>query len=176
MAKFNINNYLEQVDGEGFRKAYRKLFDSLNLENVYSSDVLVICKTEKFEKLGRKCFPKKATETEFSVYDTEHYLNCVTGKLFFHDRVGYAYTTFGNIPRTFTCVNPSGDTKITRTFTYIDIAKLSAKGGYREKAILDNLSLWECNFADDGNHKVLELVGKDGNTCDYCLDLGRFTN
>lgn len=59
MARFNIYKYLEQVDGEGYRKAYRKLFDSLNLENVYCSDVLVICKEERFEKLGRKCFPKR---------------------------------------------------------------------------------------------------------------------
>jgi hypothetical protein len=118
---------------------YSKLFSKYGIDpyTMEGYKVVVIEKKETFEKLGRKCYPKKATKEELTVLPLGNYLNTVTGVMFFHDRVERSYTRFGYIPYSMTCHNPDHTTKIRRTFDYIALDKMET--GNREKDILDRL-------------------------------------
>lgn len=177
MKKFNIDTYLNNVGSVGYRKAYEKIFADMGLNHsFYDSNVLILCKIEYFKKLGRKSYPTKPTTTEYTLFTMEQFLNCCTGKLFFHDRVSKISTSYGYIPHTFTCSNDDNSVKVRRTFTYLNIDKLLEKGGFRERDILENLNIFECDFSESGGYNVVRFVAENGNSCEYSLSLGRFTN
>lgn len=135
-----FTNYMEWKKEAGdYAAKYSKLFSKYGIDpyTMEGHKVVVIEKKETFEKLGRKCYPKKATETEYSVLPLGNYLNTVTGVLFFHDRVERSYTRFGYIPYSMTCHNPDQTKKIRRTFDYIALDKMET--GNREKDILGRL-------------------------------------
>ena len=71
---------------------------------------------ETYEKQGRKCFPRKATETEVSEITTRNYLNYLTSIGFFGDRVEKSYTYIGLVPTKLTCTSPDKEVKIIRRF------------------------------------------------------------
>lgn len=172
---FNLDEYLNNVDGDGFRKAYKRLFCELGLtDSLCHRDIISVVKTERFEKGNRATYPQKPQEVTFSVFDTEHYLNCITGKLFFHDRVTKGATMYGYIPRAMVC-NNGHDVKIRRTFYYIDVNELyEKKCGYRERAILDSLSLWQCEVREDNGRLLIEFLAKadeDGHQDGFTYDL-----
>ena len=116
---------------------YEKLFSKYGI-NPYTMEkrVIVIEKKETYEKLGRKCYPAKATKEEYNVLPFGNYLNTITGVLFFHDRVTRCYDRFGYVPYTMTCSNPDHTKKIRRTFQYVGLDKLSKIAGNREKDIM----------------------------------------
>lgn len=133
-----FTNYMEWKKEAGdYAAKYEKLFSKYGI-NPYAMEkrVLVIEKKETFEKLGRKCYPAKATKTEYTVLPFDNYLNTITGVLFFHDRVTRCYDRFGYIPYTMTCSNPDNTKKIRRTFQYIGLDKLSKIAGNREKDVM----------------------------------------
>jgi len=119
---------------------YEKLFSKYGI-NPYTMEkrVIVIEKKETYEKLGRKCYPAKATKEEYNVLPFGNYLNTITGVLFFHDRVTRCYDRFGYVPYTMTCSNPDHTKKIRRTFQYVGLDKLLKIAGNREKDILCRL-------------------------------------
>ena len=131
----NLRNWMH--DAGDYAETYAKLFSKYGIYPYMMQKCVVIEKKETFEKLGRKCYPKKATETEYNVLPLGNYLNTVTGVLFFHDRVERSYTRFGYIPYSMTCHNPDNTTKIRRTFQYVGLDKMEA--GNREKEILGRL-------------------------------------
>jgi hypothetical protein len=137
-----FTNYIEWKKEAGdYAAEYEKLFSKYGI-NPYAMEkrVLVIEKKETFEKLGRKCYPAKATKTEYTVLPFCNYLNTITGVLFFHDRVTRCYDRFGYIPYSMTCSNPDHTKKIRRTFQYIGLDKLSKIAGNREKD-----AMWRLN-------------------------------
>ena len=147
---------------------YRKIFSDLGvLSDLAYRNVVIICKKETFEKLGRKNYPAKATNTDYSVLTMDHYLNCLTGILFFHDRVKKAYFKQGFIPSYMTCVNPDSTKKVRRSFEYIDIDEIYNKGGYREKSILDNLENVKFDYSD--GYKVITFIDNQCNDFDYSI-------
>jgi hypothetical protein len=134
-----FTSYMEWKKEAGdYAAKYEKLFSKYGI-NPYAMEkrVLVIEKKENFEKLGRKCYPAKATKTEYTVLPFGNYLNTITGVLFFHDRVTRCYDRFGYIPYSMTCSNPDHTKKIRRTFDYIALDKMET--GNREKDILGRL-------------------------------------
>lgn len=89
ITKENINKIANEF---WENKAYRKLFNKVGISPY---EILYLCgdtavdpqydievTTETYKKLGRKCFPKKATETEVENYTGMRFLNCVTGICF----------------------------------------------------------------------------------------------
>lgn len=158
-----FTNYREWKKEAGeYATKYEKLFSKYEIDPyTMENRVVVIEKKEIFEKLGRKCYPKKATVTEYSVLPLGNYLNTVTGVLFFHDRVERSYTKYGYIPYTMTCHKPDNTKKIRRTFKYVDLSEMVKSAGYREKAVVDNLDRinYDC---EDENMEFLTAQDADG--------------
>ena len=73
---------------------------------------------ETYEKLGRKNFPRKATETETQEISARQLACYLSSISFFNDRVEKNYTPAGYIATKLTCVSPSKETKIIRKFRY----------------------------------------------------------
>lgn len=135
-----FTSYMEWGKEAGdYATEYSKLFAKYGIDpcTMEYHEVVVIEKKETFEKLGRKCYPKKATKEEYTVLPLGNYLNTITGVMFFHDRVERSYTRFGYIPYSMTCHNSDNTKKIRRTFDYIALDKMET--GNREKDILERL-------------------------------------
>lgn len=103
-------------------KQYEELFKKHNL---YLSDLqtleqnyIITVETNRFEKLGRKHFPKKATETTKEVITARQYALYMSSIGFFGDRVEKTYTTWGYKPYKLTCINPNKEVKIQRIFRF----------------------------------------------------------
>ena len=76
----------------------------------------IILTEERFEKLGRKCFPKKPTEVTEEEITARQYLCYLTSIGFFGDRVTKGYTVVGYIPTQLSCTRPDKEVKIVRHF------------------------------------------------------------
>ena len=158
-----FTNYNEWKKEAGvYAEKYGKLFSKYGIDPyTMENRVVVIEKKESFEKLGRKCFPAKATKEEYTVLPLGNYLNTITGVLFFHDRVTRCYDRFGYIPHSMTCHNPDNTKKIRRTFKYVCLDNMTKNAGYREKAVIDNLDCINYDSADD-NIEFLTAPDADG--------------
>ena len=76
----------------------------------------IVLTEEHFEKLGRKCFPKKPTEVTEEEISARQYLCYLTSIGFFGDRVTKGYTVAGYIPTQLSCTRPDKEVKIVRHF------------------------------------------------------------
>lgn len=167
ITNFNYNEYLKDTSAN-YRNTYKKLFSKYNLtENLVYSDVLIIETKETYEKLGRKSFPNKPTLTEYSAIGLEHYLNGITGILFFHDMVKSSYTKWGFIPYRMACISPDKSTRIVRNFDYVDLKAIYDFGGYREKTILDNLATTTFDYCN--GYKVITFTDHENNSFNYSI-------
>lgn len=103
---------------ESYKKYFHKCgLDLLDLD--YKLDQYTITMTtEVYEKLGRKNFPTKPTETKTEIIDTRHFACIISGCGFFNDRIEKGYTYIGYIVRRMSCVNPDRTKKIVRRFYY----------------------------------------------------------
>ena len=103
-------------------KGYAKYFDRCGV-NMWKLDELdknykITMITERYEKLGRKNFPVKPTETKTEIIDARHFCCIISGMAFFGDRVTKDYTPLGYTMKAITCKNPTNEIKITRRFKY----------------------------------------------------------
>lgn len=70
----------------------------------------------RYEKQGRKNFPKKPTTSEEHEADARNYACYLSSIGFFGDRIYESYTHCGCIPTRLTCVSPDGEIKVERIF------------------------------------------------------------
>lgn len=102
-------------------KEYRKTLHKIGMDG-YDLDTLDNGKYEitlienRYEKLGRKHFPKNPTTTETSTITARQYACYITSIGFFRDRVVKGYTPAGNIVTRLTCQNPDKTLKVERIF------------------------------------------------------------
>ena len=165
---FDFWGYINKIDGEGWKKSYLKVFRDMGVcESLVWNNVIAICKTEHFEKQGRKNYPKKATTTDYNALTLDMYLNSLTGILFFHDRVYKTYHKYGYIPLYMTCHNPDQTVKVRRSFEYIDLNKIYEMGGFREREILDNLDRVSYDYCN--GYKVISFYDGAENRFDYSV-------
>ena len=103
---------------KGYKEEIKKCGLSLyDLDNIAVNYKITMTK-EIYEKLGRKNFPRKATETE-TVEINARQLACYLSSIsFFNDRVEKNYTTAGYIATKLTCTSPDKEIKIIRRFKY----------------------------------------------------------
>ena len=103
-------------------KGYAKEFKKCGLSLYDIDDIAVNYKVtmtqEKYEKLGRKNFPRKATETEVKEINARQLACYLSSISFFNDRVERNYTPAGYIATKLTCTSPDKETKIIRKFRY----------------------------------------------------------
>lgn len=83
----------------------------------YLNDCKIVLKQETFEKLGRKTFPQKPTNTEIRELTVRQYLCYITSTGYFGDRVSRGYTIAGYIPTRLTCKRPDNEVRIVRSFS-----------------------------------------------------------
>ena len=165
---FDFWGYMNGIESDYYRKEYEKLFYELGVRmDLVWRNAVVILKVEEFEKQSRKNYPAKPTNVYYNVLTMDKYLNCLTGILFFHDRVKKSYYKFGYIPMYSTCHNPDSTKKIRRNYNYIDLEEIYEQGGYREKNILDNFS--RVDFDDPEDYKVLTFYDTDNNSFQYSI-------
>ncbi len=101
-------------------KQYEK---EIKKHNLYLSDFdtldinyTITLQEDTYKKLGRKNFPKKATETKIEIISARQYACYMTSIGFFKDRVTNSYTELGYKPTTLSCTSPNNETKIVRHF------------------------------------------------------------
>lgn len=102
-------------------KQYESLFKKYNLflSDFNTLENYTITMTEnRYEKLGRKNFPKNPTTTKTEVITARQYACYMSSIGFFKDRVENTYTSFGYKPYSLTCKNPSNELKIVRQFDF----------------------------------------------------------
>ncbi|MCM1233873.1 MAG: hypothetical protein NC489_27515 [Ruminococcus flavefaciens] len=92
------------------------LFERINAFIADGGHLTVI--SNRYEKLGRKNFPKNPTETETEEINARNYACYLSSIGFFGDRVYKSYTYCGYIPTRLTCVSPDSETKIERIFRF----------------------------------------------------------
>ena len=97
-----------------FKKCGLYLYD---LDRIAANCKITMTK-ETYEKLGRKNFPKKATETEVKEINARQLACYLSSISFFNDRVERNYTPAGYIVTKLTCISPNKETKIIRKFKY----------------------------------------------------------
>ena len=97
-----------------FKKCGLFLYD---LDRIAESCKITMTK-ETYEKLGRKNFPKKATETETQEISARQLACYLSSISFFGDRVEKNYTPAGYIATKLTCTSPDKEIKIIRKFRY----------------------------------------------------------
>lgn len=96
------------------KKCGLSLYDIDNIAANYK----VTMTQETYEKLGRKNFPKKPTETEIEEIDARQLACYLSSISFFGDRVEKNYTPAGYIATKLTCTSPNKEIKIIRRFKY----------------------------------------------------------
>ena len=104
-----FKNYAAEI-----KKCGLSLYD---LDNI-AANYKITMTQETYKKLGRKYFPRKATETEtqdISARQLACYLSSIS---FFNDRIEKNYTTAGYIATKLTCTSPDKEIKIIRKFRY----------------------------------------------------------
>lgn len=165
---FDFWNYMNGIENEHYKKVYEKLFYDLGVRlDLVWRNAIVVLTVEEFEKQGRKNYPAKPTNVYYNALTMDKYLNCLTGILFFHDRVKKAYHKYGYIPLYSTCHNPDSTKKIRRNYEYIDLEDIYNIGGYREKNILDNFS--HVDFDYSNGYKVLTFFDDQNNSFEYSI-------
>ena len=104
-----FKNYAVEIKKSGL-----SLYDLDNMDRRYK----ITMTKETYEKLGRKYFPRKATETE-TVEINARQLACYLSSIsFFKDRVEKNYTPAGYITTKLTSTSPDKEIKIIRKFRY----------------------------------------------------------
>ena len=99
---------------EEIKKSGLSLYDLDNIATNYK----ITMTQETYKKLGRKYFPRKATETE-TVEINARQLACYLSSIsFFKDRIEKNYTTAGYIVTKLTSISPDKEIKIIRKFRY----------------------------------------------------------
>ena len=103
-------------------KGYEKELKKCGLYLYDLDRIAVNCKItmtqETYEKLGRKNFPRKATETETQEINARQLACYLSSISFFGDRVERNYTPAGYIVTKLTCTSPDKEIKIIRKFRY----------------------------------------------------------
>ena len=117
MNKQEINLKLDEF--KGYEKVLNKCNFSVSKLKDINRSYKVILTTERYEKLGRKCYPQKPTSTETEEITAWNLACYLTGIGFFKDRIEKSYTQAGYIATKLTCKNPADDVKIVRKFKYI---------------------------------------------------------
>ena len=101
-----------------YEKEFKKCGLSLYDLDRIAANYKITMAQEKYEKLGRKNFPKKATETEvkeISARQLACYLSLIS---FLNYKAEKNYTPAGYIATKLICTPPSKETKIIRKFKY----------------------------------------------------------
>lgn len=108
-----------------FVKRYPKSFKRANLtaDTLYDIQEFLTRGTlevmvNRYEKQGRKTFPKKPTETTVEKIPFEHYLNYISSIGFFGDYVEKTYTYCGYICTRLVAKSPDGQEKVERIFNF----------------------------------------------------------
>ena len=104
-----FKNYAAEI-----RKCGLSLYDIDNIAANYK----ITMTQETYEKLGRKNFPRKATETETQEINARQLACYLSSISFFGDRVEKNYTPAGYIATKLTCTSPDKEIKIIRKFRY----------------------------------------------------------
>ena len=103
---------------KGYEKEFKKCGLSLyDLDNI-AANYKITMTQEIYKKLGRKYFPRKATETETQEINARQLACYLSSISFFKDRIEKNYTIVGLIATRLTCVSPSKEIKIIRKFNY----------------------------------------------------------
>ena len=103
---------------KGYKEEIKKCGVSLyDLDNIAVNYKITMTK-EIYEKLGRKNFPRKATETETTVINARQLACYLSSISFFNDRVERNYTPAGYIATKLTSTSPDKEIKIIRKFRY----------------------------------------------------------
>lgn len=165
---FDFWQYINGIENEHYKKMYESLFCKLGVRHdLVWRNVIVVLTVEEFEKQGRKNYPTKPTNVYYNVLTMDRYLNCLTGILFFHDRVKKCYHKYGYIPLYSTCHNPDCTKKIRRNYEYIDLDDIYKAGGYREQNILENFSRVDFDYSN--GYKVITFYDTNNNSFDYSV-------
>ena len=103
---------------KGYKEEIKKCGLSLyDLDNI-AANYKVTMTQETYEKLGRKNFPRKATETETTVINARQLACYLSSISFFKDRIEKNYTTAGYIVTKLTSISPNKEIKFIRRFKY----------------------------------------------------------
>ena len=103
---------------KGYEKELKKCGLSLyDIDNI-AANYKITMTQETYEKLGRKNFPRKATETETQEINARQLACYLSSISFFGDRVERNYTPAGYIATKLTCTSPDKEIKIIRKFRY----------------------------------------------------------
>ena len=103
---------------KGYEKELKKCGLSLyDIDNI-AANYKITMTQETYEKLGRKYFPRKATETETQEINARQLACYLSSISFCNDRVEKNYTPAGYIATKLTCTSPDKETKIIRKFRY----------------------------------------------------------
>ena len=101
-----------------YEKEIKKCGLSLyDLDNI-AANYKVTMTQETYKKLGRKYFPKKATETETQEINARQLACYLSSISFFKDRIEKNYTPAGYITTKLTSTSPDKEIKIIRKFRY----------------------------------------------------------
>ena len=104
-----FKNYATEIKKSGL-----SLYD---LDNI-AANYKITMTQETYKKLGRKNFPRKATETETQEISARQLACYLSSISFFNDRVEKNYTPAGYITTKLTSTSPDKEIKIVRKFKY----------------------------------------------------------
>ena len=103
------------------RNVYGSTLDSMNYD-INNGKIQIVMTEKRFEKAGRKNFPKKPTEERTEEISARSYACYISSIGFFGDRVGMNYTRYGYIPTRLTSVSwGTGETKVVREFKIVEL-------------------------------------------------------
>ena len=103
---------------KGYEKEFKKCGLSLYALDRIAANYKITMTQETYEKLGRKNFPRKATETETQEISARQLACYLSSISFFNDRIEKNYTTAGYIATKLTSTSPDKEIKIIRKFRY----------------------------------------------------------
>ena len=105
-------------NSKAIRKKLKKCGLSLyDLDNI-AVNYKITMTQEIYKKLGRKYFPRKATETETRDINARQLACYLSSISFFKDRIEKNYTAAGYIVTKLTSISPDKEIKIIRKFKY----------------------------------------------------------
>lgn len=93
-----------------------ELFEDINAFLAKGGHLTVIC--NRYEKQGRKNFPKNPTTTKTEEIDARNYACYLSSIGFFGDRIFKSHTYFGYVPTRLTYIIPDGEIKVERIFRF----------------------------------------------------------
>ena len=132
--------------------------------NYTSNNYLIIRTIETYHRTASgKSWKSKPDEIEKDVVTAKNYSYYVQAIPFFNNfgngaycRAKFSYEVSGYLPTTITTVSPYQETKKVATFKFIDIDKLTAKAGYRERFIVENAKYFDLWYQD--GKRLLKLI------------------